>query len=156
MTPSDSPASTPIARLFAIAFRSLIDDLHDELRTQGWADVRPAYGFVLLAARDEPTTATAVANLMGISKQAASKLLDTMESGGYLRRTDAEDGRQRPVQLTGRGRDLLAAVEQIYTTLEKEWANVIGVRALERLRADLVKVLSPPDGGELPPIRPTW
>ena len=43
-----------------------------------WHDVRPAYGFVLLAARDGPTSATALAGLMGVSKQAASKLVDAM------------------------------------------------------------------------------
>jgi len=54
------PASggPPLARLFAIAYRLLIDSLHDRLQAQGWTDVRPAYGFVLLAARDQPASVT--------------------------------------------------------------------------------------------------
>jgi hypothetical protein len=53
-----SPAETrpPLARLFAIACRSLIDGLHTRLATRGWSDVRPAFGFVLLAARRAPTS----------------------------------------------------------------------------------------------------
>ena len=51
---SPSPAGEPpLARLFAIGYRLLIDQLHDRLRALGWTDVRPAYGFVLLAARDQ-------------------------------------------------------------------------------------------------------
>jgi DNA-binding MarR family transcriptional regulator len=146
----------PLARLFAIGYRTLIDGLHERLRAQGWHDVRPAYGFVLLAARDGPTTSTALAALMGTTKQAASKLVDSMEHGGYVRRRPGNtDARQRPVELTARGRRLLAAVESIYAELEAGWADAIGTERVERLRADLVAVLADADGA-LPPVRPTW
>jgi DNA-binding MarR family transcriptional regulator len=149
----DPPA---LARLFAIAYRSLIDGLHERLRARGWRDVRPAYGFVLLAARDGPTTSTALAALMGTTKQAASKLVDSMEHAGYVRRrAGTADARQRPVELTARGRRLLATVESIYAELEAGWADVIGTERVERLRADLVAVLAGADG-VLPPVRPTW
>ncbi len=94
---------------------------------------------------------------MGTTKQAASKLIETMDVAGYVRRTaNNDDARQRPVELTPRGRHLLATVEQIYTELEAEWALVIGQSNIERLRHDLVTVLSQLNGGELPPVRPTW
>jgi DNA-binding MarR family transcriptional regulator len=146
----------PLARLFAIAYRSLIDGLHDRLRARGWRDVRPAFGFVLLAARSGPTTATELAALMGTTKQAASKLVDAMVDAGYVRRqATASDARRRPLELTPRGRRLLRTVEAIYAELEAEWSMVIGGERVERLRADLVAVLSD-DAGSLPPVRPTW
>jgi DNA-binding MarR family transcriptional regulator len=146
----------PLARLFAIAYRSLIDGLHEQLVAKGWADVRPAFGFVLLAARNAPTTSTELAALMGTTKQAASKLVDVMVEAGYVRRiAGRDDARQRPVRLTARGTRLLSAVEQIYHELEAEWATAIGAAALERLRRDLVRVLAD-DDGQLPPVRPTW
>ena len=148
-------APPPLARLFAIAYRSLVDDLHEALRRRGWIDVRPAFGFVLLAAADAPTTVSDLAALMGTSKQAASKLVDVMEDAGYVRRgTDAADTRQRPVRLTPRGRRLLDAVEAIYEELEQGWADVIGTHGVERVRRDLTKVLAV--DGPLPPVRPTW
>jgi DNA-binding MarR family transcriptional regulator len=147
----------PLARLFAIGYRQLVDGLHDRLRARGWTDVRPAFGFALLAARDRPTSATELAELMGMSKQAASKLVDAMVGGGYLQRgTDSRDGRQRPVSLTGRGEDLLAAVEEVYAELEAGWAELIGVAHVDRMRRDLMQVLSDPGDGQLPPVRPTW
>jgi DNA-binding MarR family transcriptional regulator len=149
-------ASPPLARLFAIAYRQLVDDLHAHLRERGWNDVRPAFGFVLLAARDGPTTSTGLAELMGTTKQAASKLVDTMEASGYVRRgRESTDGRRRPVELTARGARLLAAVEEIYMELERGWATLIGAGEVERMRDDLVRVLAGPDGA-LPPVRPTW
>jgi DNA-binding MarR family transcriptional regulator len=147
----------PLARLFAIGYRQLIDGLHGRLQARGWTDVRPAFGFALLAARDRPTSATELAELMGMSKQAASKLVDAMVSGGYLQRgTDPEDGRQRPVSLTGRGEELLAAVEEVYAELEAEWAKLIGASQVDRMRRDLMQVLSDPGDGQLPPVRPPW
>ena len=145
----------PLARLFAIAYRLLIDGLHDRLRVEGWADVRPVFGFVLLAARDQPTSVTELAALLGITKQAASKLVDSMVSGGYVRRgADPKDGRQRPVSVTSRGEELLSAVEQIYGELEDHWAEVIGAAHVHRMRRDLTRVLSDPSDGQLPPVRP--
>lgn len=146
----------PIARLLAMAYRMLMDELHQRLRDEGWDDVRPAFGFVLLAAREEPTTAKDIATLMGTTKQAAAKLLDTMEDAGYVRRRVSKaDGRRREVTLSARGRRLLAAVEVIYADLEATWASVIGERAVARLRSDLTRVVADRHG-DLPAVRPTW
>ena len=153
-SPVDGP---PLARLFAIGYRQLIDGLHDQLQVRGWTDVRPAFGFVLLAARDQPTSVTELAEMMGTTKQAASKLVDAMVSGGYVRRgTDSHDGRQRPVTLTNRGEALLSAVEQVYAELEDDWAKLIGTSHLDRMRQDLMRVLADPANGQLPPVRPSW
>ena len=147
----------PLARLFSMAFRLLIDGLHDRLKAQGWDDVRPAFGFVLLACRDQPTSSKEVSVLMGITKQAASKLIDTMEDLGYVTRSaSAADGRAKEVELSDRGRKLLGVVERSYTALEEEWAGVIGARSVDRIRADLLKVLLHANNGTLPPVRPTW
>ena len=154
---TELPEGVPIARLLAMAYRQLVDDLHARLKERGWEDVRPAFGFVLLAARSEPTTAGALADLMGTTKQAASKLLGAMEDAGYVRRSvSAEDGRRREVELSDRGRRLLGAVEEIYAELEAEWAAVIGERNLDRVRADLTRAVAHRHDGTLPPVRPTW
>ena len=140
-----------------MAYRMLIDGLHERLQAEGWTDVRPAFGFVLLAARDQPTTATELAALLGTTKQGASKLVDAMVAGDYVRRGVGEaDGRQRPVHITARGKELLAKVEHLYAELEGEWAKVIGGSEVERLRGDLVQVVAAAHDGELPPVRPTW
>lgn len=156
MTPSQI-GRTPLARLFAVAYRSLIMDLHTELRARGWTDVRPAYGFVLLALQSGPTTSGALSDLLGITKQATSKLVNSMLDAGYLTRTiGTEDARERPIMLTDRGSDLLGVVERIYVDLEANWAHVIGADELERLRDGLTAALTENGRHELPAIRPAW
>ena len=147
--------SVPLARLLAMAYRHLVVGLHERLAARGWRDVRPQYGYVLLACRARPTTSGELAGMLGVSKQAASKLADAMVEEGLLRRrTSSTDSRAKPLSLTARGRRLLVQVEEIYLELEQEWADVLGRARVEQVRAGLVEVLTSAYGGELPPVRP--
>jgi DNA-binding MarR family transcriptional regulator len=145
----------PLARLLAMAYRHLVVALHEELVARGWHDIRPQYGYVLLACRNGPTTAVEVAGLLGVSKQAASKLVEAMVASGLVRRhTSAVDGRARPLVLTARGRRLLVVVEDVYAELEQSWAGAVGRRRVEGVRQGLTGVLLAAYGGKLPPVRP--
>lgn len=155
--PAAPPATgrVPLARLFAIGYRVLVEGLHRRLAERGWADVRVSYGFVLLAARSGELRGADVAALLGVSKQAASKLVDGMQEAGYVTRERHDrDDRAKLVRLTDRGHALLAAVEEIYAELESEWAGLIGVAAVESVRGDLTTVLAHVHGGRLPVITP--
>jgi DNA-binding MarR family transcriptional regulator len=144
----------PLARLLALAYRELIEKLHARLEQEGYADVRPAFGYVLLAAREQPITGAEVALLLGESKQAASKQVAAMEHAGYVRRrTHGEDGRAKAIEITARGRQLLVTVESIYGELESHWARVTSRRRVEGMRRDLRAVVEAAHGGELPAVR---
>ena len=146
----------PMARLLAMAYRVLVDRLHERLAERGYRDVRPSFGYVLLAARDAPVPARALAELLGVTKQAASQLVDAMELGGYVqRRDDPDDARAKLVELTARGRTFLGAVEDIYDGLEAEWAAVIGRGRLAAVRHDLTAELQAGHGRKLPSVRLT-
>ena len=113
MTPD--PPVVPLARLLAIGYGQLVDGLHERLVAAGWTDVRPTFGFVLLATRDRATTTTELAEVLGVSKQATSKLLDQMEAAGYVTRSSsASDARRRTVTLADRGHRLLGVVEEVH------------------------------------------
>jgi DNA-binding MarR family transcriptional regulator len=145
----------PLARLFAMAYRDLVDGLHDRLAERGWRDVRPSFGFVLLAARDQPVTITEIAALMGTTKQAASKLAGSIVDAGYLAPSAASaDSRERPLRLSRRGVRLLGDVEAVYAELEAEWATVLGTTGLARLRRDLTKAVAASHDGRMPTVRP--
>lgn len=144
----------PLARLLTMASRHLIDALHERLRRAGWTDVRPSYGFVLLAVRDAAVTTTELATLLGVSKQAASKLVDAMIDGGFVQRVTDDDRRLRRITLAPRGHDLLRAVEAIYGELEASWAESIGTDGVDAVRDHLTRVLLRAHGGALPAVRP--
>jgi DNA-binding MarR family transcriptional regulator len=153
----DADDPIPLARLLAMAYRDLVESLHDRLRGRGWDEVRPAYGFVLLATREAPITITELAALMGMTKQAASKLAAAMINTGYLIQcAGSDDGRQRPLRLSPRGSQLLTDVEDIYAELEAEWAKIIGAPSLKRLKRSLHTAVLASHDGELPAVRPSW
>lgn len=150
------PAPIPLARLLAMAYRHLIDKLHARLAADGYTDVRPAFGYVLLAVREKPTTGADIALLLGVTKQAASKLVDAMERGGYVRRqAHGDDARAKEIAITARGRAFLVKVESIYGEVEGEWAQVTSKKRVEALRDDLRTILEAAYGGTLPAVRPT-
>ena len=149
----DARAGVPIARLSAMVFRTLMDDLHAELRARGFRDVGMSYGYVLLEARNGALSGTQVARLLGVSKQAASKLISAMQQSGYLLASTSDDLRARRVEISARGRRLLENVEAIYAQLEAQWAKTIGRERVEALREDLTKVLVARHGA-LPAVRP--
>ncbi|MFO0746561.1 MAG: MarR family winged helix-turn-helix transcriptional regulator [Myxococcota bacterium] len=149
------PHVVPLARLMAIAQRSLIDGLHAELAARRIDDVRPSYGYVMLAARKKPTSVTAIATLMGTTKQAASKLVDAMVLADLLeRRAHASDARKHELALSARGHRVLATVEGIYQDLEARWVQILGRDRVEAMRHDLVTVLEATHDGTLPLVRP--
>jgi DNA-binding MarR family transcriptional regulator len=146
-----------LARLLAMAFRSLIDDLHSRLAERGYDDVRPAFGFVLLEASRERSTIGDMARLMGNTKQAASKLVASVQERGYVSlNASTDDARAKVLKLTNRGVKLLQVVEEIYAELEHEWGKTLGKRALDTLKLDLERAIRERHGGDLPPVRPTW
>ncbi|MFB7917375.1 MarR family winged helix-turn-helix transcriptional regulator [Streptomyces sp. NPDC056061] len=134
---SDSPGFELPLRLF-LAFRVLIDDLHDELARQGHPDVRPMHGYVLQAIGKDGTTAADLGRRLGISKQAAGKTIDTLERLGYVGRgTDPRDARRKIVRLTDRGIECLALSARIFDRLRADWAQALGEDRLRALEADL-------------------
>lgn len=146
----------PLARLLAMAYRWMIEQLHQQLADQHrWEGLRPAYGFVLLALRHEPLTTTELAAALDVSKQAASKLADAMVAASLLERVaDPADGRRHHLRLARAGRRLLADVEQVYADLEREWAEQIGADGVDALRTNLTDGLVALHRGALPTLRP--
>jgi DNA-binding MarR family transcriptional regulator len=149
----------PVARLLASTLRLAVDEMHERLALEGYADLRPVHGYVLnAAAGDDGITASALASLLGITKQAVAKVVRELVGLGYLERTrDDADARQRPLTLTARGRAALAASARIQTELEREWADAVGARRLTTTRSALEAVLDDArTRGRTVSLRPTW
>jgi DNA-binding MarR family transcriptional regulator len=84
-----------LAILLVAANRCLNDRLVAAVRETGARDVRPAFGFVIRAVAAEEPTVGRLAELLGVSRQAASKLADDMVARGYLMRGDDPAERRR-------------------------------------------------------------
>jgi DNA-binding MarR family transcriptional regulator len=76
---------------------------------------------------------------LGVTKQAASQLIDTLVIRGYLeRRTDLDDRRRMVIELTDRGRAAAAAVKAGVDAVDTELARLISPAELAGLRAGLI------------------
>jgi DNA-binding MarR family transcriptional regulator len=148
----------PLGRALTIAVRLLVDDMHDRLAERGFADLRPAHGYVLNAAAGDGATASEIAALLGITKQGAAKVVAELVDSGYVTRSPSgSDRRARPVTLTARGSAALAAAAEIQRQLEREWAALSSDRDIAALRRVLARVLAAHDvEGRPPPLRPAW
>jgi len=119
------------------------DAVQQALAEAGCDDI-PRNGALVLAGLDhitpEPTfspQADVVASL-GLSKQAASQLIDTLVLREYLeRRTDPEDRRRMGVRLTTRGIAAATAIQTATGSVDATLADLISADELHGLRAGL-------------------
>lgn len=117
--------------------------VREALQRAGCDDI-PRNGAFVLAGLDhggpQPSfspQADVVASL-GLSKQAASQLVDTLVLRTYLeRRNDPVDRRRTEVRLTGRGRAAARAIQAAIGAIDAAVATLVTAEDLHGLRAGL-------------------
>jgi DNA-binding MarR family transcriptional regulator len=80
-----------------------------------------------------------------MSKQAMNQLLRSLESLGYIARSDAPDeGRARIIHFTKRGHAAYSKIHDILRDIEREWKAELGPARFARLKELLCRVWSSP------------
>ncbi|MFO1079970.1 MAG: MarR family transcriptional regulator [Reyranellaceae bacterium] len=107
-------------------------------------DVTPAEWVVLRQLYDEAAMRpSALADRIGLTRGAVSKLADRLEAKGLARRTsDAEDGRAHTLALTPRGRALVPKLAALADRNDAEFFGHLAPAerlALERLLKEIVR-----------------
>ena len=140
--------SLPLARLLSAATQVSVHRLNEALAAEGYLDLRPAYGYGMLALGPDGATASQLGVRLGITKQAAAKLASQLERDGYLRRVDhPSDGRAQLLLRTARGNGLLQAAAKVQDQMERDLAHAVGGPTVRAMRSALENVLdqAPPD-----------
>ncbi|MET7604550.1 MarR family transcriptional regulator [Streptomyces avermitilis] len=146
----NSEAMALSAALLAAA-GELTQRIHDGVVARGFEGLRPAHGFAFSRLAPDGATVTDLAAHLGVTKQAASQLVDEMVRKGYVeRRPHPGDARARLVVLTERGRACTRAAEEAAAEAVRPWVELLGEGEVGLLRARLSRIA--PAG----PIRPTW
>ncbi|MET8564210.1 MarR family winged helix-turn-helix transcriptional regulator [Streptomyces flaveolus] len=146
----NSDALALSAALLAVA-GDLTQRIHDGVVARGFADLRPAHGFAFARLAPDGATATDLAAHLGVTKQAASQLVDEIVRKGYAeRRPHPRDARARLVVLTERGWACTRAAEEAAAEVVGGWAELLGEGEVRGLRERLVRIA--PRG----PVRPAW
>jgi DNA-binding MarR family transcriptional regulator len=109
-----------------------------ELAVAGYDDLPRNGPFVLGGMHNHGGSPGDLTRQLGVSKQAASQLIDTLVVRGYLeRRPDAEDRRRMSIELTDRGRAAAHAVRVGVESVDGELEAMLSPAELAGLRAGL-------------------
>ncbi|MFE2279788.1 MarR family winged helix-turn-helix transcriptional regulator [Streptomyces sp. NPDC059454] len=146
----NSEAVTLSAALLAAA-GELTRRIHDGVVARGFEGMRPAHGFAFTRLAPDGATVTDLAVHLGVTKQAASQLVDELVRKGYVeRRPHPEDARARLVVLTEAGWACTRAADEAAAEAVRAWGETLGETEVRELARKLLRIA--PEG----PIRPMW
>ncbi|MFJ8138315.1 MarR family winged helix-turn-helix transcriptional regulator [Streptomyces sp. NPDC096013] len=145
----NSEAIALTAALLAAA-GDLTKRINDGVVARGF-EARPAYGFAFARLAPDGATATELAAHLGVTKQAASQLVDELVRKGYAeRRPHPGDARARLVVLSASGWACARAAEEAALEAVQPWVKVLGEGEV-RVLCDRLRRIAP-----YGPLRPTW
>ncbi|MET7700821.1 MULTISPECIES: MarR family winged helix-turn-helix transcriptional regulator [unclassified Streptomyces] len=146
----NSEALALSAALLAAA-GELTQRINDGVVARGFEGVRPAHGFAFTRLAPAGATVTDLAAHLGVTKQAASQLVDELVRKGYVeRRPHPDDARARLLVLTDLGWACTRAAEAAAADAVRPWVELLGEGEVRVLRDQLLRIA--PYG----PIRPAW
>ncbi len=138
-----------LAILITAANRCLADRLGQAVATAGGEAMRPSFGFVLRAVAAEQPTVSRLAELLGVTKQGASRLADDMVNLGYLERNeDPADRRRTRLRLSAAGERIRARALAESHTIEDELRQRFGNTKVRHLRALLTDFIEHHGGAD--------
>lgn len=140
--PHLAPDTIDVATLAWLAGSAANEHLLRAVRGSTHAKVRNAHGYVFQHLLNGPRTVGELALLLGVTQQAASKVVVELEGLGYVeRRGDETDKRVRRVHLTRRGTAVVERGRAARRALEARLVEEIGPKRVEDARKALVALL---------------
>ncbi len=149
--------SYELVTLLTLTVRGLIDQLQQRMADAGFGDVRPAHGFAFSRLAPDGATGQDLAEHLGVTRSAASQMIDELEQRSYVRRLPhPTDRRGKLVVLTGKGWACIGAAETILADLQAAWRDTIGEQRMDEFIGILHQINAgmpqPPGRG----LRPIW
>jgi DNA-binding MarR family transcriptional regulator len=153
-----------VPALLRAARGAYADAVRARLAGAGFADLPSNGPYILGGLAGRARSAGDLVRELGISKQAASQLIDALVLRGYLERAvDPADRRRLTIALSERGRAAAAAVRAGVEEVDEELAArlsadelhglLAGLGALAEIRAQAREASSGPDGAEAAAVR---
>ena len=134
-----------IGALLRVPAQAIQRRLIAELNAAGFDDLRVPHMAVLQFPGPDRVRPSALAERAGMSRQAMNQLLKSLESLGYLVRSDVPDeGRARIVRVTRRGRAAYAKIHDILRDIERDWSAELGPTPFAELKELLFRVWDSP------------
>ncbi|MEV6412680.1 MarR family winged helix-turn-helix transcriptional regulator [Kribbella sp. NPDC051718] len=136
------PADADLSLASLFTGWALADELQRRLSADGFEDSRFADGVVFQHLVTAPVTISTLAELLGVTQQAASKSVADLQARGYLsRHPDPADARAKLVTLTARGNAIIAAARKHRAAIDAELQAALGADRIEAARLLLIDTL---------------
>ena len=137
------------------ASRPVAERLNAAVAAAGIDDMRSPYGFVIRALAREPLGLTELSDYLGVTKQAAIKVVDEMEARGFLvREPHPRDRRAKVLVLTAKGTAVRDAALAESRRMEAELRRELGDADIDAMRRVLVRFAA--RHGDASGARPVW
>lgn len=135
--------SIDLATLAWLAGASANEHLLAAIRSSTHPKVRNSHGYVFQHLLAGSRTVGELAGLLGVTQQAASKVVLELEQLGYVKRlADKADSRVRPVALTRRGLSVVERARAARATLEAQLVEQLGAAVVSEARRTLIALLA--------------
>ena len=146
--PKAAPVKTGdmlIGALLRVPAQAIHRRIIQDLNAAGFDELRLPHIAVLQFPGPDGVRPGTLAERAGMSKQAMNQLLRSLESLGYIARSDAPDeGRARIVRFTKRGRAAYSKIHDILRDIEREWSAELGPRHFAQLKELLSRIWESP------------
>src|SRR5919201_1742496 len=148
--PTRAKRGPPLTRsnlgfLLAKASQRWNELLYERFAAAGYAEVRPAYGSLLIPLYEEDGLRQGeLARRARLSKQTLTTMARALERDGLIeRRPDPDDARATRLFLTDRARELRPAAERILADLDARVAAATGAPSQASLKRTLRRLVDP-------------
>ncbi|MFB7878806.1 MULTISPECIES: MarR family winged helix-turn-helix transcriptional regulator [unclassified Nocardia] len=151
VVPTNPPPTGDLPLLLLAAAAEVSRAVQDGVAAAGFPDIRPAHGFAFVRMAPDGATVGEIAEHLGVTKQAASQLVEELVTKGYAdRNPHPDDARARLITLTERGWACTRAADAALAEFTRGWGETLGANTLSQVRQALAKVVTP---GR---VRPNW
>jgi DNA-binding MarR family transcriptional regulator len=134
--------SSDIMPVIMQASRAQLTAMMGRLSARGFEGLTPAFAGVMPLLDATGMRSTLLAQRAGVTKQAMSQLVRLLEERKYVEQiSDPGDTRAKVVRLTKRGVALRKACFEVRQELHATAARTLGSKKLEKLHADLTKLI---------------
>lgn len=138
MGPPRAEDRLPIPALMRAARGSYAEAIRRHLAAEEIDDLPRNGAFVLSGLANGDDSVVEMIRGLGVTKQAASQLIDTLVLRGYLTRSvNPEDRRRMTIDLTDRGRAAAAAILAGTESIDRQLARTLSAVEMSGLRAGL-------------------
>ena len=146
-------AAHDLGMLLAACCERMVRNVLGELAAAGYGHLTPSQSLTVLFIGDGLDTVTQLAERLGMTTQAISKICATLHTEGLLgRQASTGDARVRHLELTAEGRRAVEAMRTAGIAAERVWVDLVGADTVGVVREALAAFAFAPQSAPVSPV----